>query len=528
MLKKNSIPFFILCVLFASSGFSQSILFPQDYFFEQYKNQKNYTSFSKDTTYHTSIFPVINQNSISYDSINYYKDGRIWFYKKLLQDNFISLNKKDTIAGEVNDFKLTIDPILNLNIGKSNSLDKTINTYTNTRGIIANLQINKRFKLETAFIENQSIFPTYISNQVKNSLDVLGQGRWKQFKTDGYDYAMSSGVIWWKASKNIEIYAGHGKQKIGNGYRSFFISDQAFNYPYARVDFTFDKIKIKYTAAYALLMNLKPTVNITINRPEGTEALMQKKPFSFQYLSYQPSKYFSLALFQGIVWNSSDERNKIDISANYLNPLIFSNLASYGFNAKPKIVTGFEGNLKITKISHFYFQAATDGMKDTSKKTQSYGLQLGLKLFNAFTLKNLFLQLEYNEYDGYLFQKNSTSGSTSIYTHYEQSLSFNTTSKNGQELIAIAAYKYKRFMLTTKASYKPEITLEKSTLHGEGKLSFILQPKTNMNISLGYVYRNIQNNNSGMLATPVNNNLAPTQWIYFSFVTSLFNTYYDF
>lgn len=510
-------------MVYTNHAFSQSILFPQDYFFEQHKNQKNYTTFSKDTFYHTSIFPVVNQNSLNYDSINYFEANRNWIERKFLQDNFISLNKKDTLAGEVNDFKLAIDPILNLNGGVARGINEIRATYTNTRGVIANLQINKRFKIETAFIENQSVFPIYISTQVTSSLDVLGQGRWKAFKKKGYDYAMSSGVVWWQLSKNVEIYAGHGKQKVGNGYRSFFLSDQAFNYPYARIDLTSHKLKLKYTATYAVLMNLKPTINNTINKPEGTEALIQKKPFSYQYLSCQPSKYISIGLFQGIVWKPSDEKNRIDISPNYLNPLIFSNLATYGFNSTPQIIAGAETNLKITKNSQVYFQTVTDGKSDSLKRNKSFGLQMGVKLFNAFTLKNLFLQAEYNVYGGNLNQITTSSGSSLLYSHYGQGLSYRTNSSDGKEIIGMASYKYKRFLITAKAIVFAKEDYEKSSTFAEGKFSFILQPKTNMNVSAGCVLKDLHKK-----IDTVKDNPNRTQWIYLSFATSLFNSYYDF
>jgi hypothetical protein len=510
-------------MFYAADFFSQSILFPQEYFFEQYKNQKNYTAFSNDTCIHTSIFPVINQNTLSYDSLNYYESGRNWFERKFLQDNFISMNKKDTLAGEVNDFKLAIDPILNLNAGVARAINEIRATYTNTRGVIANLQINKRFKIETAFIENQSVFPVYISADVNSSLDVLGQGRWKTFKKKGYDYAMSSGVVWLQVSKKMELYLGHGKQKVGNGYRSFLLSDQAFNYPYTRIDISSKRKKIKYTATYAVLMNLKPTVDNTVNRPEGTEPLIQKKPFSYQYLSYQPSKYFSLGLFQGIVWKPGDEKNRLDVSPNFLNPVIFSNLATYGFNSSPEINVGVESNLKITKNTQFYWQLASDGKTDSVRRNRSFGLQVGLKLYNAFTLKNLFLQAEYNVYGGKIYQNTTLIGTQYLYTHYSQNLAYRTSASDGKEIIGMAAYKYKRFLITAKAIVFPKEDSERSGTFAEGKFSFILQPKTNMNISAGCVLKDVHKKDNTLKGNP-----NRTQWIYLSFATSLFNSYYDF
>lgn len=510
-------------MIHANQIFSQSILFPQDYFFEHYKNQENYTSFSDDTCLHMAIFPVVNQKSISYDSLNYYKSGRNWVERKFLQDNFISINKADTILGEINKFKLVIDPVLNLLLGNSKTIADSKSTYTNTRGVIASLQINERFKIETAFIENQSVFPTYISQDVKSSLDVLGQGRWKSFKTTGYDYAMSSGMLWFKASKSIELYLGHGKQRVGNGYRSFFLNDQAFNYPYARIDISSRKKKLKCTATYAVLMNLKPTVDNITNRPYGTEPLMQKKPFSYQYLSYQPTKYFSVALFQGIVWKPGDEKNRLDVSPYYLNPIIFSNLATYGFNSTPEINVGMESNVKITKNIQIYYQLATDGKVDSSKRNKSFGLQVGMKLFNAFTLKNLFLQAEYNVYGGSLYQNTSLNGTPNLYSHYSRSIAYRTTASDGKEIIGLAAYKYKRFLVTAKAIVFPKKNFEASSTFAEGKFIFILQPKTNMNLALGCVIKDIHKKDNTIAGNP-----NRTQWIYLSFATSLFNSYYDF
>lgn len=513
--------------MFSLNIASQTILFPQEYFFEQYKNQKNYTTFSSDTCYHTSLFPVINNNTLSYDSLNYYKTGRNWLSRKLLQDHFIDLKVDDTTANEINQFHLELNPLLNLNVGQVHEKNSNDKIYTNTRGIVAKLQFNKRLTLETAFIENQSFFPSYVQKELIATKDALGQGRWKEFKKTGYDYAMSSGVIWWGISKNVQVYFGHGKQKVGNGYRSMFLSDISHNYPYARIDLTSYKLKLKYTATYALLMNLTPTLNL--HTPQGTEILLQKKPYSFQYISYSPSKHISIGLFQGVVWKPSNERSIMDVSPNFLNPLIFTNLGVYGFNSTPEIVAGVESNIRLTKDIQFYFQLATDGKKDSLKKAQSYGLQIGLKLFDAFTIKNLFLQVEYNEYKNNFYRNVTLASSPSLYSHYGQNLAYRTSGVSGQEAIAMAAYKYKRFMFTVKANYFPDITLEKSTTFSDGKISFVLQPKTNMNIALGCVLRNVQNKNNSLLNNQISyNNASYTQWIYLSFTTSLYNIYFDF
>jgi len=340
------------------------------------------------------------------------------------------------------------------------------------------LRINQNFQFQTAFTENQSVFPNYLQIEVEKNKEVLGQGRWKNFKINGYDYAMASGVFNWKISKHVALFGGHGKQKIGHGYRTFFISDQAFNFPFLRFDFSFLKSKIHYSNLYGVLMNLNATVDVSKNQPFGAEPLLQKKPFSYQYLSVYPSKRIQVALFQGIVWPAGDAKNNVSI------------------------------------LPH--------GKKDTSKQTQSMGFQLGTKWYDAFGLKNLFLQFEYNEFTNHFLQYASPDKKLD-YRHYNGPLSYNTgTSEEGAEIDFILAYRYKRFLISEKMVFFLYPSFQHFNFVQDSKLSFILQPKNNTNLSLGMMSRgNFVNFGLGRKITDLSN------WFYFSFSTSLYNIYLD-
>ena len=513
-LRAKIFTFFLLFISAYSSVFAQSILYPQEYLFEQLKINER-INLKVDTTSKPNLFPYMEKQ----DSLFYYKTGRNWLRRKLLQDNFIHIEKTDSTNNEKNRFELVIDPLFNFSTGQEQQLSKNSNTYNNTRGVIASLKINHNLFFETSFIENQSVFPDYIAKQVTLKKDALGHGRWKPFKENGFDYAMSSGVLWWKMNKHVQVYAGHGKQKIGNGYRSFLLSDQSFNYPYLRFDLSFFNSKINYTSTYALLMNLTPTVNINTNKPQGTEALLQKKPFSYQYLHFNIHKCFQLGLFQGIVWHASDEKNKLNLTADFFNPLLFANLGIYGFKSKPLTLAGLDAKIQLTKTFNTYFQLCTDGKKDSLKNTQSIGLQTGVKWFNAFGLKNLFFQLEYNEFTNGLYQS-KLSVKQESYLHYNQSVGYAFNSNNGNEIICFIAYRYKRLLFSLKNNLLPDYSFQQSILLNEGKMSFILQPKTNMNVSVGVISRNIHHD-----ATQLNSDKS--KWLFISFATSLFNRYFD-
>jgi hypothetical protein len=533
---------------------AQSILFPQEYIFEQVKkdmvlngyrykpavhvhgpdsiSQSEYSVMVPDPNanpYHGSIYPNNERQLEVFDEpLPMQKFRKSWIERKLFHEHLIDFRRKDTIAGEVTDFHILIDPLFNFQYGKTNDTTSTSSTYTNSRGILAKVELNKNLKFETAFIENQSVFISYLDANVSATKDVLGQGRWKKFKTNGYDYAMASGVVWWKPSKYFELYAGHGKQKVGNGYRSLLLSDQAFNYPYARFDLNFDKVGLKYTSTYALLMNLTPTANANpvSYTPFGTEVLLQKKPFSYQYLSWTPQKWISAGLFQGMIWAPSDARNKLDMTGNFFNPVMFVNPAVYGFQWYPKILMGLNLDVKVTPKFHLYAQVATDGKKPAYNDQTGFGMQAGFKAYDAFTLKNFFLQGEYNTYRNNLYYANS-SLSVSNYTHYNRFLTLPNYAANGNELVGIAAYRYKRMMVNAKANflmYYNDIKEAYYITSFDARLSCIVNYSTNMNISAGMQLRN---HNFTLHDEPLGKGVF-NQMLYISFRTSLYNIYTDF
>lgn len=61
---------------------------------------------------------------------------------------------------------------------------------------------------------------------------------------------MASGYVSYSSNKHFNFQVGHGKHFVGDGYRSLLLSDNALNYPYARITSTFGKLQ--YTNLYAV------------------------------------------------------------------------------------------------------------------------------------------------------------------------------------------------------------------------------------------------------------------------------------
>ena len=508
---------FVLAFIFSKPINAQFYNLPNEYFFNTL-TQKNLSKIDS-VQIHAGIQPYIPFFNSRYEFVS----DSFKIFKFITEDLAIDkvfYHHLIHIKSKENKYEFKVDPLLNIELGRAYS-DTTnyLNTSTNTRGFIASGIIGKDFYFETMFSENQSFFPYYVSNLSNQTKIIPGQGRFKTFKSTGYDYAFSSGFISYQPTKKINIQIGHGKQKIGNGYRSLLLSDNAFNYPYIRLTTQWLKGKIQYSNIYAVLMNLETGGAKT---PPNTEPLFQKKAMSMQYLSFNLNKRINIGLFQNMIWGAADSLNRQHIDWQYFNPVIYTNLASYGLNNKNNILIGADLNIKLTQKLSAYGQFMADDLSNNTKLGNAIGYQIGLKYFDAFSVNNLFLQIEYNNVAEGSY--NSPVGTTSnqSYSHYNQTLAF--TPGYGKEAVALLDYKYKRFFLNAKLNMQ-WLTLNQYEFYNNtiSKLSlgYTINPAYNFNVSLSYNYR--QQIFTDFKAS--NNN---TTFYTLSVKSNLYNTYYDF
>ncbi len=277
----------------------------------------------KENQLHTGIKPYIHFYSPKY--LHVIDSHSV--YKYIHEDpgvDAVFYNHLINIAPKNENVNIKIDPIINFEKGTDFLDTLNLGLYTNTRGAMVSGSVGSKVYFETMFSENQALFPTYVANNNNLSKVVPGQGRFKTFKTNAYDYAFASGFVSVQATKNFNIQLGHGKQKVGHGYRSLLLSDNAFNYPYLRFTEQWLNGKIQYSSIYAVLMNLDSAAK---KQTYGVEPMFQKKAAAFQHVSFYPGKRFNFSFFQGLIWKTGDERNRHQLDWQYFNPIIFSNLA---------------------------------------------------------------------------------------------------------------------------------------------------------------------------------------------------------
>lgn len=470
--------------------------------------------------------------------------------RKLSNENLVIVN--DT----ADNFYLTLDPLFNFEAGKDFADNSGEKLYKNTRGILVKGAIGNKFYFESSFYENQATFPQYIDNYIASTKNIFpgisginrgivpGQGIAKVYRTNGYDYAMSSGYISYSPNKIFNFQLGHGKNFIGDGYRSLLLSDNAYNYPYARITTTYKNIQ--YTNLYTVFMNL---TNGGVRTPAYIEPLFQKKVGNFQFLSFNLWNRLQLGLFQGMSWQPADTTNKQHLNFNIFDPIIGVNSAVYGLRSKNNILLGSTFKFKFTNSISFYGQYVLDDIhrkSDNNDIHKKYGYQLGIKYFNVFKIKNLHFQLEYNSVRPYTYSADNPQYS---YTHYDQALA-DPLGANFKEAIVFLNYRKNRFFIQLKFNYAVKgvdssavnfggnifntdntfsplqnlnsiITTQglKTTItYQDFQMGYLVNPATNFNIMFGVTNR--------YAITTVNT--QRTEYVYFGIRTSLANFYYDF
>ncbi len=525
-------------IILSGQLFSQQLNYPLA---NPFFNDLEQTLYSPDVYFHTSVkpwlIPEINKitnidslkNQFSIKSSYHHKFcNSVW--DKIFNENLIILNKQD--------FKMTIDPVMNFEFGKDISINND-SKYINTRGVLAEGSIGKDFSFSSTFYENQSTFIHYLDSNIRNTTVVPGQGQIKEFKGSGFDYAWASAYISYTPSKHFNIQFGHGKNFIGDGYRSLLLSDNAFNYPYLKI--TTNIWRFKYINLYAQFQDLKT--------PHSYYLGYDKKYGTFHYLSYTINKRLDVSLFEAIIWKAADSTGNRGFDINYLNPVIFYRPVEFSLGSPDNAMLGLNVSYKIRHHNVAYGQLLLDEfqihevMSGNGWWGNKQAFQLGLKSFDLFDIKNLYFQTEFNYARPYTYSHFS---SLTNYGHYNQPLA-HPLGANFQESISFLKYNYKRFFAELKFNYAvygadsagtdygKDIFIsydkhpnEYGNFTGQGikttliykdfRISYLVNPATNLNISIGVSDRTENSTLSDKHST----------FIYFGIRTSLNNFYYDF
>ncbi len=350
---------------------------------------------------------------------------------------------------EREDFRLYVDPLVEFTLGADLAAGAE-ELYVNTRGVVAKGHIGQKVTFETSFRENQAKLPAYLTAFVQDNRVVPGQGRTRRFKVGGVDYANAMGYVSWSPSRFFNAQLGHGQQFIGDGYRSLLLSDNAYPAPYLQLR---TRVwRLEYLNLFTQYTDLDGTSNFITGFP--------RKYASFHYLSYMPTDWLQVGLFEAVVWQGSDSGYVRGFDPNYLNPVIFYRPVEFGLGSPDNASLGL--NLKATPFAGkafgglaFYGQVFLDDL-DIARSREGEGFyrnklawQAGLKWFRPWGVENLFVRAEYNRIRPYVYAHKVPRQS---YTHYNQPLA-HPLGANADEFVAIVAHRVKRFYGEAKLTW---------------------------------------------------------------------------
>jgi hypothetical protein len=232
---------------------------------------------------------------------------------------------------------------------------------------------------------------------------------------------------------------------------------------------------------------------------------------------------FTLVKMQ--LYSNPDSVGKYSLTFKQLNPLIFPEQA----NSKSHSIWGF--NLKFNPIPNFvvYNQWVIDNL--FSKISRHYAVQVGTKVYGHMGNHTPFLNVEYNRVPAMTYASNNT---ILGWKHYTEPLA-HPYGHNFEEGIVIGGWGYKRWQLSGQVNVARQLETiqnlipytragltyypnDKKLRWYKTELTYYINAKTLMNLSIGYNYRK----------EVLTKNEYTMNYFYLVFRTQLFNKYLDF
>lgn len=462
----NSIrQFVILSAILVLGNFytkAQSTYLPINSFTNYYMDRLDISGNSNG--FNTALKPIsrldlsqINENSISKKFYTYLKNELFEYplYDTLNEPKAVTLvyyspwhNFKKKIyatpsalySQKIRNLTLIINPVLGFSGGKDFS--NSISTFQNTRGIEVRGMIDNKVGFYSYLTENQFRFPNYY-NQIIDSTGVIpGNGFHKPFGSNAHDFFMARGYITFSPTKHIGMQFGHDRNFIGNGYRSLILSN--FSNPYLFLKINTKIWRFNYQNLFTQLTDF--------TRQSADGKGVKPKYFVNHYLGIKLFKNLNIGLFESVIYDRSDSTHKGSFDINYLNPVIFYRAIEHNLNSSDNVIVGMDWKWNFKNRFSFYGQFVLDEfvknemIKRTGSWVNKFGVQTGLKYINAFTVKGLDLQMEYNLVRPYTYTHFKQSQN---YVNYNQALA-HPFGANFKEAIFIAKYQpiYKLFIET--------------------------------------------------------------------------------
>jgi hypothetical protein len=481
--------------------------------------------YADDTTLLNHYQELMNQGTDSTVS-------RSWLRRKITDEHLFHFKSDD--------YNIYADFLPDFQIGRESN-DGT-NTWKNTRGYQLGGTIGKKFSFYTNGFENQAVFANYLTKFI-NTNKVVPSEMSGKLSNRVKDWAYVTALVSYTPNKFLNLALGYDKNFIGDGYRSMLLSDVAGNYSFARLRATVGNVQ--YQTIFSYMLDNEAT-RFTEDRRLGARA----KWNAMHYLDWNVNKRLSIGVFQAVTWADAEPEGKRGFDFNYIHPFVFLRPIEGANGSSPdKLRLGMNAKYEVLKKTTVYGQfmfdefTAKEAFAGTGYWANKWALQFGLRGSDLFKIDKLNYLAELNTARPY------------AYSHFQRITSYSGMSQplahplgaNFREFVGLLNYSYKKFDFQgqlVKALYglDPEgqnygsniflsyFNREKdyNNFIGQGlktnlnfleaKVSYLLNPKYNLRIELGGVYRNEKSVNF----------TEKTQLITFGLRSTFRNLYQDF
>lgn len=498
--------FTVITLCFTSVPLLAQLVY-QPYSFQFYQKFSD-DLYSTKTRIHSSLKPFFVDDSLlknTYDSLIICNKIKSPVYQKLFNEHLIDIKA----AG----YTFYADLLPDFQIGRDFSNDKTISLTS--LGVQIGGTIGSKFFFYGSFYDNEARFPDYINAYANRAGYIPGQEKDGNPGQSIKDYYYSSFLLSYTPVKFINFSLGKDKTFIGDGYRSMLLSDFASNYPFLKLTATVGNVR--YMTMYTYLNNP--------NAPLATDGTHRNKWGYFQYLDWNVSNRISLGFFQNVMEaNEGTSGQKRGFNVSLASPFTFLVPENNIDNDPGKNLLGFTGKYKIFDKTIIYGQFALnefhskDFLAGNGSVTNKSGYQLGFRGADLFQIKRLNYLAEFNTARPFTY---SSFDQTSNYSQADQPLA-HPFGANFREWLAILNYSAGRFDLQGQLNYayyglNPngldygqdifESYLNAANQYGnyvgqgihtnfyyaEGKVAYIINPKYNLRLELGGIYRDEKN-----------------------------------
>lgn len=492
-----------IILLFAHYSWSQQATYvPYSYQFDQKFNAEVY---STDNYFHSALKPYLLDSTIirKYNQLmNLGVDSsrKNYFLRKIFNEHIFDVHEKD--------YTFYADYLADLQAGRDFTNRTT--TYLNTRGYQLGGTVGNNFFFYSSGYEDQGQFANYYKTYV-NSIHFIPGEAYDRDNLDSHtaDWSYVTAIVSYTPIKQLNITLGEDKTFIGDGYRSLLLSDYAANYPLLRL--TANLGKVQYMMMWANLEDMKLVKfdDFGNNR---------RKWAAFHYLDWSATNRLSLGFFNAVIAADADDNgNMHGFDANYINPLVFASSLGPKTPYPDNVLAGFTGKYKILDKTAIYAQLLLDRVSAKTAPANTGGYQVGIRGADLFKVSNFNYLFEFNTVKPYTYQSPQV---ITNYTDYSQPLG-DPLGANFKEMIGILDYSIGRFDFQGQLNYATfgldagadnngqnlALAFDPSTVvgdvtgqgirsklyYGEGTVAFIVNPKYNLRIELGGLYRRESN-----------------------------------